>query len=97
MYRVQNASIKLPSKINQNTKKISTEVEALLNKYNIDSKGFTDDKSAYMAIQQKINSDNKEAVLFAVLANELISGNKANMPSVTGSYKNVFLGKICIQ
>lgn len=44
-----------------------------------------------------INPDNKEAVLFAVLANELISGNKTNMPSVTGSDKKVFLGKISIQ
>lgn len=42
-----------------------------------------------------INEDNKEAVLFAVLANELVSGVKANLPSVTGSTKNVFLGKIC--
>lgn len=44
-----------------------------------------------------INPDNKEAVLFAVLANELINGNKTNMPSVTGSDKKVFLGKISIQ
>lgn len=43
-----------------------------------------------------INSSNKEAVLFAVLANELISGNKTNIISVTGADKNVFLGKICI-
>lgn len=43
-----------------------------------------------------INADNKEAVLFAVLANELVSGNKANLTSVTGSERNVFLGKICI-
>ncbi len=42
-----------------------------------------------------ITSDNKEAVLFAVLANELICGNKTNMRSVTGSRRNVFLGKIC--
>ena len=82
MYRVQNASIKLPSKINQNTKKISTEVEALLNKYNIDSKGFTDDKSAYMAIQQKINSDqnSNECALydgknFRIVTNNCFKGN----------------------
>lgn len=42
-----------------------------------------------------ITSQNKEAVLFAVLANEIVSGKKANVPSVTGSEKNVFLGKIC--
>jgi len=46
--------------------------------------------------EKGINADNKEAVLFAVLANELISGNKTNMTSVTGSSKNVYLGKICI-
>jgi anhydro-N-acetylmuramic acid kinase len=44
-----------------------------------------------------INPDNKEAVLFAVLANELISGNKTNLPSVSGSDRKVFLGKISIQ
>lgn len=44
-----------------------------------------------------INPDNKEAVLFAVLANELISGNKANLPSVSGSDRKVYLGKISIQ
>ena len=43
-----------------------------------------------------INCDNKEAVLFAVLANELINGEKTNMPSVTGSDRKVFLGKISI-
>ncbi len=44
-----------------------------------------------------INPDNKEAVLFAVLANELISGNKTNLPSVSGSDRKVYLGKISIQ
>lgn len=43
-----------------------------------------------------INEDNKEAVLFAVLANELINGNKTNITSVTGAKKNVYLGKICL-
>lgn len=42
-----------------------------------------------------INSHNKEAVLFAVLANECISGNAANIKSVTSSGRNVILGKIC--
>ncbi|KXK55718.1 MAG: Anhydro-N-acetylmuramic acid kinase [Chlorobi bacterium OLB5] len=45
--------------------------------------------------QNGINSMNKEAVLFAVLANECISGNPANMNRVTGSTKDVILGKIC--
>jgi anhydro-N-acetylmuramic acid kinase len=43
-----------------------------------------------------ISADSKEAVLFAVLANECLAGNSANMPSVTGSKKDVILGKICL-
>lgn len=43
-----------------------------------------------------INCDNKEALLFAVLANELLNGIKTNMPSVTGSDRNTFLGKLSI-
>ena len=43
-----------------------------------------------------INADSKEAMLFAVLANECLAGNPANMPIVTGSNKEVILGKICI-
>ncbi len=46
--------------------------------------------------EKGINEDNKEAVLFAVLANELVSGNKTNLTSVSGGSKNVFLGKICL-
>ncbi|MEO8665188.1 MAG: anhydro-N-acetylmuramic acid kinase [Ignavibacteria bacterium] len=54
------------------------------------------DVPVYKMNDAGINPDNKEAVLFAVLANELVSGNKANMPSVSGSERNTFLGKICI-
>ena len=43
-----------------------------------------------------IDYDSKEAALFAVLANECLQGNPANMPSVTGSKKDVILGKICL-
>lgn len=43
-----------------------------------------------------ISTENKEAVLFALLANECISGNPANMPAVTGSNIEVILGKVCI-
>ncbi|MDD5361092.1 MAG: anhydro-N-acetylmuramic acid kinase [Ignavibacteria bacterium] len=42
-----------------------------------------------------INTSNKEAVLFAVLANEALYGGSANIKSVTGAVKNVILGKIC--
>ena len=41
-------------------------------------------------------ADNKEAVLFAVLANETVCGNPGNIKSVTGAKREVLLGKICI-
>ncbi|MFH0736545.1 MAG: anhydro-N-acetylmuramic acid kinase [bacterium] len=43
-----------------------------------------------------ITSDSKEAVCFAVLANETISGNPSNVPNVTGASKLTILGKICL-
>ena len=43
-----------------------------------------------------ITSDNKEAVLFALLANETIHGNPAGMPMVSGADKSAVLGKICL-
>ncbi len=42
-----------------------------------------------------ITPDNKEAVLFAVLANETMYGKKSNIKNSTGAAKNVILGKIC--
>jgi len=42
------------------------------------------------------SSDAKEAVCFAVLANETISEHAANIPQVTGARKPVILGKICL-
>jgi anhydro-N-acetylmuramic acid kinase len=42
------------------------------------------------------SSDAKEAVAFAVLANEVLNGNCTNMPSVTGAEKEVILGKIVL-
>ena len=39
-------------------------------------------------------SDSKEAVAFAVLASEAISGNCNNVPSVTGAAVPVIMGKI---
>jgi anhydro-N-acetylmuramic acid kinase len=38
----------------------------------------------------------KEALAFAVLANELLSGNSTNLPSVTGARRHVPLGKIVL-
>ena len=43
-----------------------------------------------------IPTDAKEAVLFALLANEAICGNPANIPHVTGAKKKAVLGKICL-
>lgn len=43
-----------------------------------------------------ISSDAKEALCFAVLANETISGNNSTMPNVTGAQRATVLGKICL-
>jgi anhydro-N-acetylmuramic acid kinase len=43
-----------------------------------------------------ISAESKEAVLFAVLANECLCGNPASMRSVTGAKKDSILGKICL-
>lgn len=43
-----------------------------------------------------ISSDAKEAVCFALLANELLSGNNTNLRSVTGASRSTLLGKICM-
>lgn len=43
-----------------------------------------------------ISSDSKEAVCFAILANETISGNPSNVPRVTGASSPTILGKICL-
>jgi anhydro-N-acetylmuramic acid kinase len=43
-----------------------------------------------------IDEDFKEAICFAILANELIRGNATNLPGVTGASKPAFLGKICL-
>ncbi len=45
--------------------------------------------------EKNITAGNKEAVLFAVLANELLNGISTNIRKVTGSKKDVLLGKIC--
>jgi anhydro-N-acetylmuramic acid kinase len=43
-----------------------------------------------------LNSDAKEAVAFAVLANEAVNGNCNNVPRATGANKGVIMGKIII-
>ncbi|MBE9483466.1 MAG: anhydro-N-acetylmuramic acid kinase, partial [Bacteroidetes bacterium] len=42
------------------------------------------------------DEDYKEAICFAILANELIRGNPSNLPGITGATKPAFLGKICL-
>ncbi|MEE9430911.1 MAG: anhydro-N-acetylmuramic acid kinase [Melioribacteraceae bacterium] len=43
-----------------------------------------------------VSSDAKEAICFAVLANETISGNPTNIPKTTGASRPTILGKICL-
>jgi anhydro-N-acetylmuramic acid kinase len=43
-----------------------------------------------------VSADAKEAICFAVLANETISGNTANIPRTTGASKATILGQICL-
>jgi len=42
-----------------------------------------------------VSSQAKEAICFALLANETITGGTGNLPSVTGARQAVVLGKIC--
>ncbi|MCC7431867.1 anhydro-N-acetylmuramic acid kinase [bacterium] len=42
-----------------------------------------------------ISLEAKEAIAFAVLANETLFGNASNLPQVTGAKHKVVLGKIC--
>lgn len=43
-----------------------------------------------------VTSDAKEAICFAVLANETIAGNPTNIPRTTGAKRSTILGKICL-
>lgn len=60
-------------------------------------KDYFTEKVAIRNIEELgISSDAKEAICFAVLANETISGNPSNLPGVTGAKKETILGKICL-
>lgn len=43
-----------------------------------------------------ISAEAKEAICFALLANEAIAGNPANVPGATGAKRGTVLGKICV-
>ncbi|MCX8057375.1 MAG: anhydro-N-acetylmuramic acid kinase [Ignavibacteria bacterium] len=45
---------------------------------------------------QFVDVDSKEAICFALFANETIHENSINIPSVTGAKKKTILGKICL-
>lgn len=51
--------------------------------------------SIHSSAEFGIPAEAKEAMLFALLANECLMGTPANVPSVTGARKSVVLGKIC--
>jgi len=54
-------------------------------------------KTKVMKIEEYgYSSDAKEAICFAILANETISGNPSNVPRTTGAKEAVILGDICI-
>lgn len=53
-------------------------------------------KNVYTAEQIGITADEKEAVGFAVLANETIHQQKTNVPNATGAREPVILGQITL-
>ncbi|MFD1413186.1 anhydro-N-acetylmuramic acid kinase AnmK [Oceanobacillus jeddahense] len=53
-------------------------------------------KNVYTSEQLGITADEKEAVGFAVLANETIHQQKANVPNATGAKEPVILGQITL-
>jgi anhydro-N-acetylmuramic acid kinase len=52
--------------------------------------------SVLMSRDAGVSADAKEAICFALLANETISGNPSNVPRVTGASRPAILGKICL-
>jgi anhydro-N-acetylmuramic acid kinase len=48
------------------------------------------------SLEKGINPDAKEALLFAILANETISGNQDTFANTNNNMPNVSMGKICL-
>jgi anhydro-N-acetylmuramic acid kinase len=59
-------------------------------------KRYFDNVNVRTTDEMKISSDSKEAICFALLANETISGNPGNIPGATGAKKQTILGTICL-
>ncbi|MCX8010360.1 MAG: anhydro-N-acetylmuramic acid kinase [Ignavibacteria bacterium] len=68
------------------------------NKYIMSSlqKYFGNKVSVRTVDSKMMSSDSKEALCFAILANETIAGNPTNIPRVTGAVQPTVLGKICL-
>jgi anhydro-N-acetylmuramic acid kinase len=66
------------------------------NKFLIESlSNYFEDTEICKSGESGIDEDYKEAICFAILANELIRSKTTNLPAVTGAIKPTFLGKIC--
>jgi len=59
-------------------------------------KRYFDDVKLRTADELNIPSDAKEAICFALLANETIAGNPGNIPGATGAKRQTILGTICL-
>lgn len=69
----------------------------LYNKYLVESLTKKFKGASVLPIDQfDIPGEAKEAICFAVLANETMAGNPGNVPSATGASGPTILGKICL-
>ncbi len=57
---------------------------------------FGDSVEVKIIDQIGVSADAKEAICFAVLANETINGVPTNIPKTTGATRKTILGKICL-